>query len=155
MCASYVTVVSSVYQTRSNVTHNLCSLLYSPPGTNDLSYLISYSRAILCISPKSMIRASISSLVNNSTDLSLLWIHICLLLWITFSWIAMLLWLCNRVLKLHAKRLMQWQRMFFQITRLTRHTTPILIIHLDSLTFPSPVVIILSEVSVLPRTLRI
>ena len=49
-----------------------------------------------------MIRASISSLVNNSTGLLLLWIHICLLLWITFLWIAMLLWLCNRVLKLRA-----------------------------------------------------
>jgi len=46
MCASYVAVVGSVYQTRSNVIHSLCSLLYSPPGTNDLSYLISYSRAI-------------------------------------------------------------------------------------------------------------
>jgi len=54
------------------------------------------------ISPKSMIRASISSLVNNLTGLSLLWIHICLLFWITFSWIAMLLWLCNGVLKLRA-----------------------------------------------------
>ena len=47
MCASYVAVVSSVYQTRLNVIHSLCSLLYSPPGTHDLSYLISYSRAIL------------------------------------------------------------------------------------------------------------
>ena len=107
MRASYVTVVSSVYQTRSNVIHSLTA---SAVYFTLLQALTTFP--ILCpihvrfsdssISPKSMICASISSLVNNSTGLSLLWIHIYLLLWITFSWIAMLLWLCNGVLKLRA-----------------------------------------------------
>ncbi|KXN88289.1 hypothetical protein AN958_07748 [Leucoagaricus sp. SymC.cos] len=54
------------------------------------------------ISPKSMTRASISSLVGTSTGLSLLWIHICLLFWITLSWMATLLWICNGAFMLRA-----------------------------------------------------
>ncbi|KAJ3566033.1 hypothetical protein NP233_g7257 [Leucocoprinus birnbaumii] len=54
------------------------------------------------ISPKSMTRASISSMVGTQTGLSLLWIHICLLFWITLSWMATLLWICNGAFKLRA-----------------------------------------------------
>ncbi|KAF5360772.1 hypothetical protein D9756_004691 [Leucocoprinus leucothites] len=54
------------------------------------------------ISPKSMTRASISSLVGTSTGRSLLWIHICLLFWVTLSWMATLLWICNGTFKLRA-----------------------------------------------------
>jgi hypothetical protein len=49
-----------------------------------------------------MTRASISSLVGTSTGLSLLWIHICLLFWITFSWMATLLWICHGAFELRA-----------------------------------------------------
>ncbi|KAF5385713.1 hypothetical protein D9757_005480 [Collybiopsis confluens] len=52
------------------------------------------------ISPKSMTRASISSLVGTSTGLSLLWIHICLLFWITLSWIATLFWIMHGAFRL-------------------------------------------------------
>ncbi|KAG1751153.1 hypothetical protein EDB19DRAFT_1675660 [Suillus lakei] len=41
------------------------------------------------VSPQSMTRASISSLVETQQGRSLLWIHICLLFWITLTWIAM------------------------------------------------------------------
>lgn len=54
------------------------------------------------VSSKSMTRASISSLVGTETGLSLLWIHICLLFWITFSWMATLLWICNGAFKLRS-----------------------------------------------------
>lgn len=57
------------------------------------------------ISPKSMTRASISSLVGTKTGLSLLWIHICLLFWVTLSWIATLLWICNGVFKLRSSEI--------------------------------------------------
>ncbi|KAF9016991.1 hypothetical protein BDZ89DRAFT_1094388 [Hymenopellis radicata] len=40
------------------------------------------------IDEKSMTRASISSLVTTKQGKSLLWIHICLLFWVTLSWIA-------------------------------------------------------------------
>ena len=49
---------------------------------------------------KSMTRASISSLVGTSKGLSLLWIHACLLFWITLSWIFNLVWICNGAFKL-------------------------------------------------------
>jgi hypothetical protein len=49
-----------------------------------------------------MTRASISSLVGNSTGRSLLWIHICLLFWITLSWMATLLWICSGAFKFRA-----------------------------------------------------
>lgn len=52
-----------------------------------------------------MTRASISSLVGTSTGLSLLWIHACLLFWITLSWIFNLIWICNGAFKLRAANL--------------------------------------------------
>ena len=52
-----------------------------------------------------MTRASISSLVGTSKGLSLLWIHACLLFWITLSWIINLVWICNGAFKLRAGNL--------------------------------------------------
>ena len=52
------------------------------------------------ISPKSMTRASISSLVTTTKGRSLLWIHVCLLFWLTLSWMATLLWICNGAFQL-------------------------------------------------------
>ena len=46
------------------------------------------------VSPTSMTRASISSLVSTPKGLSLLWIHILLLFWITLTWIVTLCWVC-------------------------------------------------------------
>ncbi|KAF5369353.1 hypothetical protein D9758_002763 [Tetrapyrgos nigripes] len=54
------------------------------------------------IPPKSMTRASISSLVGTSKGLSLLWIHICLLFWITLSWMATLLWITNGAFRMRS-----------------------------------------------------
>ena len=41
-----------------------------------------------------MTRASISSLVTSPKGLSLLWIHILLLFWVTLTWIVTLCWVC-------------------------------------------------------------
>ena len=57
------------------------------------------------ISSKSMTRASISSLVGTDKGLSLLWIHACLLFWVTLSWIFNLLWICTGAFKLRAANL--------------------------------------------------
>lgn len=52
-----------------------------------------------------MTRASISSLVTTQEGLSLLWIHICLLFWITFTWIANLFYICNGAFKLRSAKI--------------------------------------------------
>ncbi|KAF5382774.1 hypothetical protein D9615_002912 [Tricholomella constricta] len=57
------------------------------------------------VSPKSMTRASISSLVTTLKGRSLLWIHICLLFWVTLTWIAALLWICNGAFRLRRSSL--------------------------------------------------
>ncbi|KAF8139509.1 hypothetical protein K438DRAFT_1911418 [Mycena galopus ATCC 62051] len=57
------------------------------------------------ISPQSMTRASITSLVTSAKGLSLLWIHICLLFWITLSWMATLLWICHGAFQLRADKI--------------------------------------------------
>lgn len=49
-----------------------------------------------------MTRVSISSLVGTERGLSLLWVHICLLFWITISWMCNLVWICNGAFKLRA-----------------------------------------------------
>ncbi|THV00838.1 DUF221-domain-containing protein [Dendrothele bispora CBS 962.96] len=54
------------------------------------------------VSPKSMTRASISSLVGTDRGLSLLWIHICLLFWITLSWMATLFWITHGAFRMRA-----------------------------------------------------
>ncbi|KAJ6524466.1 hypothetical protein B0H10DRAFT_2157836 [Mycena sp. CBHHK59/15] len=57
------------------------------------------------VSKKSMTRASITSLVATHEGLSLLWIHICLLFWITLSWMGTLLWICNGAFRLRAAKI--------------------------------------------------
>ncbi|KAG7088362.1 hypothetical protein E1B28_012366 [Marasmius oreades] len=57
------------------------------------------------ISPKSMTRASISSLVGSQHGKSLLWIHICLLFWITLSWIATLFWIIHGAFRFRARNI--------------------------------------------------
>ncbi|KAI0247633.1 hypothetical protein BJV78DRAFT_904502 [Lactifluus subvellereus] len=47
------------------------------------------------VSPHSMARASISSLVETPAGRSLLWIHVILLYYVTLSWIATLIWICR------------------------------------------------------------
>ncbi|KAH6911419.1 hypothetical protein BKA70DRAFT_1099361 [Coprinopsis sp. MPI-PUGE-AT-0042] len=59
------------------------------------------------VPPKSMTRASISSLVATEKGLSLLWIHMCLLFWITLTWMATLVWICNGAFRLRAKSIQQ------------------------------------------------
>ena len=57
------------------------------------------------VSPQSMTRASISSLVETQEGRSLLWIHICLLFWVTLTWIANLFYICNGTFKLRAAKI--------------------------------------------------
>ncbi|KAK0464387.1 uncharacterized protein EV420DRAFT_1263449 [Desarmillaria tabescens] len=59
------------------------------------------------IDPKSMTRASISSLVGTGEGLSLLWIHICLLFWITLTWIGTLFWIAHGTFMLRAENIKQ------------------------------------------------
>lgn len=47
----------------------------------------------------SMTRASIASLVLTAEGLELLWIHVCLLFWLTLTWIATLVYICNGAFK--------------------------------------------------------
>ncbi|KAH7915420.1 hypothetical protein BJ138DRAFT_1189738 [Hygrophoropsis aurantiaca] len=54
------------------------------------------------VSPASMTRASIASLVLTPQGLSLLWIHICLLFWLTLTWIATLVYICRGAFKFRA-----------------------------------------------------
>ena len=46
-----------------------------------------------------MNRALISSLVGTDKGLSLLWVHLCLLLWVTVSWVLTLLWIIRGTLR--------------------------------------------------------
>lgn len=52
-----------------------------------------------------MTRASISSLVENQQGRSLLWIHICLLFWITLTWMCNLFYICNGAFRLRAAKI--------------------------------------------------
>ncbi|KAL4081093.1 hypothetical protein J3A83DRAFT_4204650 [Scleroderma citrinum] len=63
------------------------------------------------VSPKSMTRASISSLVLTQAGLELLWIHVCLLFWLTLTWIATLLYICNGAFKFRAAKIDEAARM--------------------------------------------
>ncbi|OJA09613.1 hypothetical protein AZE42_01404 [Rhizopogon vesiculosus] len=53
----------------------------------------------------SMIKASISSLVETQEGFSLLWIHVCLLFWITLTWIGNLFYICNGAFKFRAAKI--------------------------------------------------
>ncbi|EGN98239.1 hypothetical protein SERLA73DRAFT_169263 [Serpula lacrymans var. lacrymans S7.3] len=57
------------------------------------------------VSPRSMTRASIASLVLTSEGSSLLWIHICLLFWLTLTWMGNLAYICNSAFKLRAAKI--------------------------------------------------
>ncbi|KAJ7288266.1 hypothetical protein C8J57DRAFT_1115702 [Mycena rebaudengoi] len=57
------------------------------------------------VSKKSMTRASITSLVASHRGLSLLWIHICLLFWITLSWMGTVLWICHGAFQLRRQKI--------------------------------------------------
>jgi hypothetical protein len=57
------------------------------------------------VSPKSMTRASIASLVLTSKGRGLLWIHLCLLYWLTLTWLGNLLWICHGAFRLRAQKL--------------------------------------------------
>lgn len=50
-----------------------------------------------------MIKASISALVGTTEGRSLLWVHICILLWLTSTWIITLLWITLGAFRLRAK----------------------------------------------------
>ncbi|KAF9013241.1 hypothetical protein BDQ17DRAFT_1419404 [Cyathus striatus] len=52
------------------------------------------------IPTKSMTRASIASLVSTEKGLSLLWIHICLLFWVTLTWMGTLVWIISGAFRL-------------------------------------------------------
>ncbi|KAI0270050.1 hypothetical protein BC834DRAFT_864712 [Gloeopeniophorella convolvens] len=47
------------------------------------------------VSPRSMTRASISSLAETTKGTNLLWIHVILLFYITISWVITLVWICR------------------------------------------------------------
>src|SRR5262245_34296015 len=55
--------------------------------------------------PRSMNRASISSLVLTGNGKRLLWIHVCLLFWLTLTWIGNLLWICEGAFRMRAQKL--------------------------------------------------
>ena len=57
------------------------------------------------VSPKSMTRASISSLVGTAKGASLLWIHLLLLIWITFSWFGTLHWVIRGTFNFRAAKI--------------------------------------------------
>jgi hypothetical protein len=57
------------------------------------------------VSPQSMTRASISSLVETQQGRSLLWIHICLLFWITLTWMFNLFYICDGAFRLRAAKI--------------------------------------------------
>lgn len=58
------------------------------------------------VSSKSMTRASISSLVTTTKGLSLLWVHIVLLVWITLSWFGTLYWICKGAFHYRAQNIL-------------------------------------------------
>lgn len=57
------------------------------------------------VSPKSMTRASISSLVGTVKGSSLLWIHLLLLIWVTFTWVGTLLWIIRATFRFRAAKI--------------------------------------------------
>lgn len=62
------------------------------------------------VPPKSMTRASIASLVLTQEGLELLWIHVCLLFWLTLTWITTLVYICNGAFKFRAAKIVEAAR---------------------------------------------
>lgn len=54
-----------------------------------------------------MTRASISSLVSTAKGLSLLWIHLILLIWVTLSWIGTLYWIARGAFRFRAQKIQE------------------------------------------------
>jgi hypothetical protein len=52
-----------------------------------------------------MSRASISSLVESAKGLSLLWIHICLLFYLTLTWMATLIWISGGAFRFRVQQI--------------------------------------------------
>lgn len=59
------------------------------------------------VSPKSMTRASISSLAITEKGMSLLWIHLVLLIWITGTWMFTLYWICQGAFRLRTLKIQE------------------------------------------------
>ncbi|KAI0346019.1 DUF221-domain-containing protein [Trametopsis cervina] len=59
------------------------------------------------VSPKSMTRASISSLVGTATGISLLWIHLLLLIWVTGTWMASIWYICRDTFRYRDQKLQE------------------------------------------------
>ncbi|KAL4246638.1 CSC1 family protein [Abortiporus biennis] len=59
------------------------------------------------VSKKSMTRASISSLAATQKGLSLLWIHLLLLIWITLSWMFTLFWITKGAFMFRAQKIQE------------------------------------------------
>ncbi|EMD39889.1 hypothetical protein CERSUDRAFT_112144 [Gelatoporia subvermispora B] len=58
------------------------------------------------ISPESMTRASITSLVSTDKGRSLLWIHMILLVWTTLCWMGILYWIIAGAFRLRAQTIL-------------------------------------------------
>lgn len=80
------------------------------------------------ISPKSMTRASISSLVLTTAGRELLWVHVCSLFWLTITWIGVLLWLCHGAFGMRGK----------QIDAISQHIANREREHADNTYYPHP-----------------
>lgn len=101
-------VVSVNFPTRKCLPLNLTSVWYSllhALTTFLILFPVHVKFSGTDIPPQSMTRSSITSLVATNKGLSLLWIHICLLFWVTLTWIAALLWVCNGAFTLRARSL--------------------------------------------------
>ncbi|KAI0075096.1 hypothetical protein K474DRAFT_1600449 [Panus rudis PR-1116 ss-1] len=59
------------------------------------------------VSPKSMTRASMSSLVATDKGQSLLWVHLLILIWITLTWIFTLYWICKGAFRFRAQKIQE------------------------------------------------
>ncbi|KAF9781182.1 DUF221-domain-containing protein [Thelephora terrestris] len=58
------------------------------------------------VSPASMTRASISSLTETPKGKSLLWVHLIIILWISITWMATLLWISLGLIRMRATKLL-------------------------------------------------
>ncbi|KAI0671009.1 DUF221-domain-containing protein [Trametes maxima] len=58
------------------------------------------------VSPKSMTRASISSLVTTAKGLSLLWVHIIIMFWVALTWFGTLFWICRGAFHFRAQNIL-------------------------------------------------
>ncbi|KIL63242.1 hypothetical protein M378DRAFT_80006 [Amanita muscaria Koide BX008] len=80
--------------------------------------------ADISVSPESMTKASISSLVGTPRGLSLLWIHILFLFWITITWVITLCWICLGALQLRQAHLLTISERISDVPSLPLHPHP-------------------------------